>query len=365
MERQSLLKEIGDDQNLQYLIDKSLDRFRPIIWPSLFEWRNVTSIDYKTVIGDSTIGAAASVVSYDSAAPLRTRRHIRELTGEIPSIRQKFQMTERDLQEYLRMVSGASPDAKAILDMIFDDVKACAEAPHKRLDKMVLEAISTGEITLSTTTNPDGIVTASAIDFGMASANKVGCTASWATGGTTSKPITDVLAMVSAAEAVGIKLEKMYMTRATFNRFRAATETVNYVTSYLTVGKVNSGKAQLSKEGINAWLESEGLPQIHIVEASIGVEKDGVITASNPFHATNVLFTPAGKMGKMLNAPIIERLKPAKHVTYAEANKVLIKKWSTVDPIGEFTACELNAFPSWNNVDKCYLLDSINTTFGG
>ena len=130
MERQSLLKEIGDGQNLQYLIDRSMDRFRPIIWPSLFDWRNVSSIDYKTVIGESTIGAAASVVAYDSAAPLRTRRHVRELTGEIPSIRQKFQMSERDLQEYLRMSSGAGADAQAILDLIFDDVKAYVEAPH-------------------------------------------------------------------------------------------------------------------------------------------------------------------------------------------------------------------------------------------
>ena len=228
---------------------------------------------------------------------------------------------------------------------------------------MVLEAISTGKIILDTTTNPDGLITESAIDFGLEDEQKVGCTAKWSTGGTTSKPITDVLAIVELAEAKGIKLDKMYMRRSVFNNFRKADETINYVTAYLTAGKVNSSKAQLSLEGINSWLESEGLPRIAIVEASIGVEKDGVVTASNPFSAENVLFSPTGKFGRMLNAPIVERLKPAKHVTYAEANRVLIKKWSATDPVAEFTACELNAFPSWKTVDKCYLLDTESTTF--
>jgi hypothetical protein len=174
MERQSLLKEFGDGQNLQYLIDNTEERFAPVLWGNFFSWKDVSTITYETVIGDYANAAAASVVSYDSAAPLRTRRAIRKLVGEIPSIREKFRMGEKDLQEYLAM-SRAGAGAQAILRLIFDDVKQAAESPHRRLDIFALEALSTGEITLDTTTNPDGIVTESAIDFGMPAANKVIC----------------------------------------------------------------------------------------------------------------------------------------------------------------------------------------------
>lgn len=360
MERQSLLKEIGG-KNLQYLIDSTADRFRPILWPNFFGWKNTTSISYETIIGDAANAAAASVVSYDSAAPLRTRKSIRKLTGEIPSIRQKFRMTEKDLQEYLLMTTGINADAKAVVNLIYKDLKSCAEAPHKRLDLMVLEALSTGLLSLNVTNNPDGMVTEEAIDFGLPSGNKEVVTVVWsATDKATVKPITDIMAVVEEAAAAGITLDRMFMRRSVFNYMKLADETKDYVTGW-KIG-ANQNQVNLNLETMNSFLAAEGLPRIVIINASIEVEKDGTTSAINPWSADNILFTPAGGMGDMLNAPIIERIFPAKHVTYAENNRVLLKKWSETDPVHEYTACELNAFPSWKNVDKCYIMDTEATS---
>jgi hypothetical protein len=360
MERQSLLKEIGGEK-LQYLIDRTADRFRPILWPNFFGWKNTTSISYETIIGDAANAAAASVVSYDVAAPLRTRKSIRKLTGEIPSIRQKFRMTEKDMQEYLAMSTGINADAKAILNLIYADVKNCAEAPHKRLDLMVLEALSTGAITLSTTNNPDGMVTEEAVDFGMPAANKETVSVVWsATDKSTVLPITDIMAVVEEAADQGIVLDRMFMRRSVFNYMKLADETKDYVTGW-KIG-ANQNQVNLNLETMNNFMAAEGLPRIVIINTSIDVEKDGVTSAINAWDADNILFTPAGGMGDMLNAPIIERIFPAKHVTYAENNRVLIKKWSETDPVHEYTACELNAFPSWKNVDKCFIMDTEATS---
>jgi hypothetical protein len=226
---------------------------------------------------------------------------------------------------------------------------------------MALEALSTGEITLSTTTNPDGMVTEEAVDFGMPTANKKFATAVWSTGGSTSLPITDILAVVEAAEADGVLLDRMFMRRSVFNNMRVCDEVKDHITTFWRIGgTVNEANINLSV--MNSWLQAEGLPRIILVDAQIDVEKDGVTSAFNPWDADNVLFAPAGMFGDMLNAPIMERLVPASHVTYAEANRVLIKKWSETDPLHEYTACELNAFPSWKNVDKCYLFDSEATS---
>ena len=362
MERQSLLKEINVGQNLQHLIDRTADRWRPLWWPNFFGWRDTTSISYETIIGDAGNSAAASVVSYDSAAPLRTRKSIRKLAGEIPSIRQKFRMTEKDLQDYVAMTRGLGGDAQAIINLIYRDVQACGEAPHKRLDIMALEAMSTAEIVLSTTTNPDGMVTEEAVDFGMPAAQKdTTVVAVWSTGGSTSTPITDILAIMEAAEVAGVALTRMFMRRAVFNNMRVCDEVKDMITTSWKIGSAQNN-VNLTLGVVNQFLIAEGLPRIILVEAQIDVEKDGVTTAYNPFAANKVLLAPEGGFGDMLNAPIMERMFPAKHVTYAETNRVLLKKWSETDPLHEYTACELNAFPSWKNVDKCWIMDTETAT---
>ena len=358
-ERQSILKEIGTKKGLQYLIDRTQEKYRPIVWPNFFEWKETTKITYETLIGSVGIGAAASVVSYNSAAPLRTRKHIKKLTGEIPSLREKFQMSETDLMEYIAMTNGANSDERAIIDLIFRDVKEAAEAPHKRLDYMALEALSTGQIALSTTTNPDGIITESAIDFGMPSANKTGVAVAWSAGSTCT-PITDMMAVVELAEGIGVKLEKIRMRRSVWNNMRKSTELIGYVTAW-AIGK-STPKVNLTLATVNDFLLTEGLPVISLVDVSIGIEKDGVVSAATPFSEHNVAYTPAGLLGDMLNAPIVEKIYPAKEVTYAEYNRALIKKWGTTDPVSEFTGVELNAFPSWKNVDFCFLQNTANVT---
>jgi len=257
------------------------------------------------------------------------------------------------------MSSGINGDARSILDLIFNDVKNSAEAPHKRLDIFTLEALSTGQIVLNTTKNPDGMVTEDAIDFGVPAGNFETATAIWSTGGTSSKPITDIMAIVEEAAGQGVIFDRMMMRRSVFNYMRLCDEVKDYVSNW----RIGSAQAEVNTTLalVNQFLQAEGLPRIVLVEASVDIEKDGVTSAYNPWDADNVTFVPAGMMGDMLNAPIMERMFPAKHVTYAEANRVLIKKWSETDPLKEYTACELNAFPSWKNADKCWILDTEST----
>jgi hypothetical protein len=65
---------------------------------------------------------------------------------------------------------------------------------------------------------------------------------------------------------------------------------------------------------VNEFLVGEGLPKIVLVEASVPVEKDGVVTSYNPWSQYAATFVPAGLMGDMNNAPIVERLFPVKQV---------------------------------------------------
>jgi hypothetical protein len=359
MERQTILKEVGTSKKLQVLIDTAAEIYRPKVWPQFFTQVDHYDIKFETLLGASGPGAAASIVAYDSSAPLRTRKFIGKVTGDIPSIREKFRMSESDFLKYDIMASRASTSELQLLKLIFDDVRNAAEAPHKRLDWIVLEALSTGKCTLTTTNNPDGMVWETAVDFAVPADNKVGAAVVWSSA-STATPIVDFNTIRDLAEANGHTLKRALMTRTAWNAFKNTTEVINAIKGYVMGQKV--GTYSVTKDLVNDFLLANDLPTISIVNVSIGIEKSGVITNYNPWSVNNVAFITGDNMGDMYYGPIAERNHKVDQVVYAEYDGVLIKKWGETDPISEFTGCELNAFPSWKTVDSHYLLNTAHAT---
>jgi hypothetical protein len=359
MERQTILKEVATKKDLQALVDTGKEIYRPVVWPQFFKRRDHYNLTFETILGESGPGAAASVVEYDTAAPLRTRKTIGKLSGSIPSIREKFRLSEKDLLDMDILRNQADSMQDPILDMIFDDVKSAAEAPGKRLDLIVLEALSTGKATLTTTNNPDGMVWDEAVDFGVPTTNKKGAAIVWSTSATAT-PIADFETMRDLAAAKGHKIQKARMTRTAWLAFKSCASVKEAINGYKLGEK--QGKYSVTVDLVNEFMISNDLPTISIVDVSIGIEKDGVVTNYNPWSVNNVGFFVDDNMGDMYFGPIAERKHPANHVTYAEYNGVLIKKWGETDPVSEFTGCELNAFPSWKSVGSYYLLNTEHAT---
>jgi hypothetical protein len=345
---------------LQVMIDASLDKFAPTWFQKYFQWGTPqTTLNYVSVIGKSRIEAAASVVDRDSPAPLRSRAVLDKLTGEIPAISEKFKMTENDYYDFMTLQSLQAIDdntkRQQLLDLMFGDVKKAGVAPLKRLDIMSLQAVSTGKIVISTTTNPDGLAMAD-IDLLMPSGNKQNATVAWATSAT-AKPLTvDIPNIITLATARGIRLVKMLMTPTKWYEFIKITEVQNYVSNFM--GFKVAGNVLVTLENVNKIMSANMWPLIEIVDEAIGVESDGVISTIRPFADANVAFIPDGNLGTIKNTIAIEQMKPVQHVNYATYQRVLISKWGETDPFGEWTKGSLNAFPAFEAIDSVYLLST-------
>lgn len=348
-------------ENIQLMIDKSLDKFAPTWFQNYFDWATPQmTLTYSSAIGRSRIEAAASVVDRDAASPLRGRQALDKLSGEIPAIKQKFKMSESDYRDFMTIQALQGVDDKTklnqLLDLMFGDVKKSGDAPLKRLDIMALQAVSTGTITIDSTTNPDGLAM-DTIDLLMPSANKSNSNTSW--DNVAAKPLTvDIPAVVKAAQDKGVKLAKMLMTPTQWLNFIQITEVKNLVSNF--VGFKQSGNILVTLDNVNALLLANRWPVIEIVDQAVGVEKDGAIATIRPFADANVAFVPDGKLGVMKNALSIEQLRPVDKVVYATFNKVLISKWSENEPFGEWTKCELNAFPAFEMIDSCFILTAVH-----
>lgn len=345
---------------LQVMIDSSLDKFAPTWFQKYFGWGTPqTTLNYVSVIGKSRIEAAASVVDRDSPAPLRSRAVLDKLTGEIPAMSEKFKMTSNDYYDFLTLQSLHAIDDNTkrsqLLDLMFGDVRKAAVAPLKRIDIMVLEALSTGKITLSTTNNPDGLVLDD-IDLLMPSGNKVNATVAWATSAT-AKPLTvDIPGIINAATARGIKFSKMLMSRTKWYEFIKIDEVKVYISNFL--GFKTAGNVLVTLDNVNKIMEANMWPMIEIVDEAIGIEKDGAITTIRPFADANVAFIPDGQLGVIKNTITIEQIRPVEKVNYATYQRVLVSKWAENDPFGEWTKSELNAFPAIEAIDSIYLLST-------
>lgn len=349
---------------LQVFIDKSKDLYASLWYPQYFDVAPPQqSLTFISAIGRSRIEAAASIVDRDSATPLRTRQGLETYSGKIPAIRQMFALKEEDYRDFLALQNMPGIDDKTkmnqILDLIWGDVKRCGDSCHKRVDAMCLMAISTGKIKIDVTNNPDGLVH-SDIDLLMPSANKKQAASTWATANT-AKPITDIETVVSDAKGRGITFSEVLISYDLWLKFKAADQVQNTMLTYFYGPKAagSSAWAVTTLDRINEYLSANKLPVIRIVDESIGIEKDGVITPTKFFDENNASFIPAGKLGSIKNALAMEKMQPVEHVTYADYNKVLISKWRQNEPWGEFTKGEWNAFPSFEAIDSTYLLTCV------
>ena len=138
-------------------------------------------------------------------------------------------------------------------------------------------------------------------------------------------------------------------------KFIKTTEVKDLYGAFL--GKANN-KVIPTLETVNEFLTGLKLPIIEIVNVSIGVEKDGMITAYNPFSTTNAVFIPGGKLGRIQIALSVEELNKVDNINYAKFNNVLVSKWRENEPWAEYTKSELNAFPSISQIDGIYLLST-------
>lgn len=353
----SIFGNLADSQNMQAVIDNSLDALN-----SQSIWRNYLSVGipsasltFESVIGRSRIEAAASIVDPGSKKPIRARNKGDVYTGKIPSIRQKFPMMEQDFRAMMMLESTIlNPSARKqeLIRLLYDDVSKCATSTDKRVDIMLLQILSTLQVDVSTTNNPDGVAYGT-VDLLSQPYQKQGVPVVWSDA-TNADPFADIEAFIQKNQTsrgrtfgrilvpyeLWINMKKSAKVKAALSTFWGYKQNA---LGAVTVGTVNE------------WLVANMLPTIEVINYTAGIESDGVITSYRPFNASNVAFVPNGLIGTLENAIAVEERMPAPGVQYAMYGRTLVSKWGETDPVLEYTGCELNAFPAVD-IDSIYVL---------
>lgn len=354
----SYFQVLAESQNLQFLLDSAATNLeQQSIWR---QWLNVglpqMSLSFDSAIGRERIAAAASIVDSDASAPLRSRNKLDLYKGKIPAIKEKFRMNQDDMRtlEVLRALPLAGNNNQALIQFLNKDMTEAAVSGDKRVDLMLLQAMSTLQIDVNTTNNPDGAAYGVIDLLADATTQLQGVPTVWSNAGA-AKPITDIETFINTNWSKrGRKFAKIVMSYDLWMIFRKTTEVSDMLKSFFNIGKANGTFAN-TLENVNAMFSANGWPTIEVINHVTHIEVDGKPTFVKGFNVNNVAFVPAGKIGTLFNAVSMETIHRVADKSYATFGPTLVSKWAESDPLVEFTAMEMNAFPSIN-VDEVFVL---------
>ena len=362
MERSILINSFNKAELEAYVNRKREIFLQTLFWQKFFPLKYTTQLTWESLTGSSGRPVMADVIEYNSSAPLKTRRVVTKTTGDIPKIALKRQLDEKDYNDYniLRALAKGEENKSALLDIVFNDIDFCYTGVQARTEYLAMQALSYGSISL-TTSNNNGIITEVACDFGIPAGNKgaVGLQWSQASGAT---PMTDIRTVVDNASASGYPVQYMVMDKTALGQLQANTQVQNE----WAVMRNTTIRATPTTGDLNNLLESRLLPKIIVVDSAVRFENsEHTLTNVAAWKGGYVAFIPDLKVGNVLHGPIAEETSESvsKKAIQVKRDHVLISKWSELEPFGEFTKGQANAFPRFTDADGIYLLKVDETSW--
>ncbi len=364
MER-SILSESFNKVNMEAYINARREQFlKRLFWQKFFPLKYTTQLTWESLTGSGGSPVMADVIEYNASAPLKTRRVVTKTTGDIPKIALKRQMDEKDYNEYntLKALARGDESRNALLDIVFNDIDFCYTGVMSRTEYLAMQALSYGIIAL-TTSNNNGIITEANVDFGIPAANKGAVALQWSQA-SGAKPLDDIRTVVNNQASSGYSYEYMVMDRTAVYELQANTQVKEEFAVMRAAPTVISSEPTLDE--MNRILEARMLPKIIMVDSVSKFESvDHALTTVPSWKGGYVTFIPQLAVGNILHGPIAEETSPSvsKKAIQVKRDHILISKWSELEPFGEFTKGQANAFPRFTDVDSLFILKIDGTSY--
>lgn len=335
---------------------------KPTYFPNFFGSVGVESLTWQTLIGEKGVPVMGDVISWDSSAPEKKRDTITKMSGDINKIALKRGMTEADWNKYhyLMVMANGDVNKKELLDIVFKDLDFVYNGVRARVEYNSMQIFSTAALSLAKTNN-NGLITETAVDFGVPSGNKFGVTVDWSTAATAT-PLQDLEDLNEVAFNSGVTLKHFVMRRSDFLDLRNAAETTTKIKAWVNT----KGNLLITKDTINQYMVANELPTIVVINPSVRFEnEDNTRTIINPWERYRVVGVPELMVGDIqhVNPAAEGSTELAKKATMVKKDFVLTSKWGTLDPFKEWTMAEANAMPVLNDPSAMYYLRVDNATW--
>lgn len=323
----------------------------PYLYQSLLEPAFSADGRWASILAEYT-RVAADVVALDSELPLKSRDIIEHAQGDIPKLGLKLYLTEKQMKDIDAMIAQNMPTER-ILQNIFNDVPRVIEAVYERIEDIFLSELSSG-VGVSERNNGTGV----RIDMNYKADHQFNAATTWTGNLTTSTPLDDIQAVFDKALEDNNVITDMWADDKWLRGFYQSTQVRGQYAFNMGVSTASGNVPILDLDKAAQVIATKWGVTLHRVARKIKTEINGVKQSHSPWADGVCAFTCDPILGSLVWTNVAEDTRRVNGVEYQNADEfILVSKYSTNDPLREFTASQAMAVPVLNNVDRIYTLD--------
>ena len=336
-----LLKEFSRKATLAYARARQP---RNYLGPLFFPAKTLNELTFEYWKSLNLLPVMASVQAYGAEAQIATRDGATKVTGEIPPIKRKIQLSGRDLIALKREGAG---DVDMVRGTIYNDMDNMIDSVQARIEKMRMDAIAYGTMTL----DENGVKLS--VDYGVPSDSKETLDAADTSNGywtyANAEPISQIQEWVDVVVAAcGIRPE-----RALTSNTVVALMLKNAQIRKMIYGD-NGGSRAVSINDLNDLMVKMNLPQIATYDLQVRVQaEDGTLTSIRFFPATRFVLLPPSALGDTLYGPTEEALLD-REVDAKEAAGVFASVSQISEPPAIWTKASASSIPTFPMADAVF-----------
>lgn len=334
-----------------YWLEKNVNE-QAMLGETLFPYQREIGVKLEWIKGASNQPVGLRLSAYDAKAIRRDVQGIEEYTTKMPFFKESVYIDE-DLRQQLNTVIQTNNKQLIyqILDKIFAREIALIKAAQITLERMRIELLYAGTITLSSNGQSYNY------DFGIPVTQMLDVTDLTKDNKAWSNPKADIVAQINeikdAAKAQGITLTKAICNSSVINYFAKNENIKNqiYVLAGGSISSISSAKAL-------SFVEQETGIVFYSYD-NVYVDESG--NAHKYYPDNTVTFIPDGALGNTHMGVTPEESDLMAGYDGASVrlvnNGVAVTTYGTADPVNVETKVSMVALPSFERANEVYVLD--------
>ena len=330
----------------QYWIEKNQNA-QPLLGETLFPYVREIGVKLEWIKGAKNQPVALRLSAYDSKAIRRDRQGLDKYDTEMPFFKESMYIDEEMRQKLNTMIQTNNREiVNSILAKIFDDIISLIEASYISLERMRMEMLTTGELTLSSNGQ------SYSYDFGVADGQKVEVGTSWSDAD--ADIIGDITNQVEAARANGISLTRAICNSSVAKLFRTNKAIKNAV--YVFAG----GTVNVTTDRALDYIYNETGVRIYVYD-NVYVNESGNAVKYVP-NDTFVLI-PDGVLGYThigVTPEESDLMNSLNANVSVNGNGIAVTTYGTADPVNVETKVSMVALPSFERANEIVIIDTVH-----
>lgn len=331
-----------------YWLEKNVNT-QPMLGETLFPYQREIGIKLDWIKGAKNQPVGLRLSAYDAKAIRRDRQGISEYTTKMPFFKESMYIDEEMRQQLNTLIqTNNAALIKSIISKIFEDQISLINAAKVSLERMRMELVSAGTITLSSNGQSYNY------DFGVPATQKTTVTAkSWSD--PTADIIKDINDIKRLMKANGVNITKAICNDSVIRNFVKNNEIKNRIALYNLTG--NAVSTISDAQALNILKQETGITFYSY--DNVYVEEDGSVAKYYPDNT--VTFIPDGKLGDthMGTTPEESDLQSlgTANVRVID-NGIAVASYGTEDPVNVEMKVSMVALPSFERANEVYILDT-------